>query len=90
MCEMKTILVSVCLIVLATASFCMYWVYPEKNVGPYSEIKIQNPCENEYKKFCLNGGECYYLIDEDIVIVHGFMEENFVTFICGGLRWDFK
>ena len=67
MCEIKTILVSVCLIVPVTASFCMYWVYPEKNVGQYSEIKVQSPCENEYKKYCLNGGECYYLIDEDIV-----------------------
>ena len=54
---MKTILVSVCLIVLVTASFFMYWVYPEKNVGQYSEIKTQNPCENEYKKYCLNGVE---------------------------------
>ena len=67
MYEMKTVLVSVCLNLLATASFCMYWVYPEKNVGQYSEIKIQNPRENEYKKYFLNGGECYYLIDKDIV-----------------------
>ena len=42
MCEMKTSLLSVCLILLVTASFCMYWVYPEKNVRQYSEIKIQN------------------------------------------------
>ena len=67
MCEMKTVLVSVCLIVLVTASFCMYWVYPEKNLGQNSENKIQNPCKNEYKKYCLNGGECYYLNDEDVV-----------------------
>ena len=64
---MKTVLVSVCSILLVTASFCMYWVYPENRVGQYSEIKIQNPCETEYKKCCLNGGECYYLFDEDIV-----------------------
>ena len=36
-------------------------------MGQYSEMKIQNPCENEYTKYCLNGGECYYLIDETIV-----------------------
>ena len=47
MCEMKTDLVSVCLILPVAASFCMYWDYPEKNVGQYSEIKTQNPCENE-------------------------------------------
>ena len=67
MCEMKTALVSVCLILLVTAIFCMYWVYLEKNVGQYREIKNQNPWANEYKKFCLNGGECYYLSDEDAV-----------------------
>ena len=67
MCEMKTDLVSVCLILLLTASFCMYWVYRERNAGQNSEIKFQNPWENEYKKYCLNGGESYYLIDEVIV-----------------------
>ena len=64
---MKTVLVSVCIFLLVKASFGMYWVYPEKKVGQYSEIKNQNSCENEYKKYCLNGGECYYLIDEDIL-----------------------
>ena len=67
MCELKIVLVSVCLILLVTAGFCMYWVYPEKNVGQYSEIKLQNSCKKEHKKYCLNGGECYYLIDEDNV-----------------------
>ena len=61
---MKTVLVSVCLIFLVRASFCMYWVYPAKKVRQYSEIKIQNPCENEYKKYCLNGDACYYIIDD--------------------------
>ena len=64
MCEIKTVLVSVWLILLATASFFINWVYPEKKVGQYREIKLQNRCENEYKMYCLNGGECYYLIDE--------------------------
>ena len=67
MCEMKTVLVSGCLILLVTASFCMYWVYPEKNVGQYSEIKIRSPCENEYKKYRWNGREWSYLFDEDNV-----------------------
>ena len=67
MCEMKTVLVSLCLTLLVTASFCMYCVYPEKKMGLYSEVKYQNHCEIEYKKYCLNGGECYYLTDEDIV-----------------------
>ena len=36
-------------------------------VGHHSKIKSQGPCENEFKMFCLNGGDCYYLVDEDIV-----------------------
>ena len=48
--EMKTVLVSICLILLVTASFCMYWVYAEKNVGQNSEITVQITCRNEYKK----------------------------------------
>ena len=67
MCEMETVIVSVCLILLVTASFCMYWVYPVKNVAQNSEIRFQNPFENEYKKYCLNGGERYYLSDEDVL-----------------------
>ena len=66
MCEIKTVLVSVCLILLVTASFCIYRAYPEKKVGQHSEIKMQNPCKNEYKDYCVNG-ECYYVLEEDIV-----------------------
>ena len=79
--EMKTVLVPVFLILLVTASFGMYWVYPEEKVGQYSEIKSQNLCENEYKKYCLNGGECYYLIDENIVGCN-------CTWFCGGKRCE--
>ena len=81
MCKMKKVLVSVCLILLVTASFCRYEVYPEKNVGQNSGIKIQNPFENEYKKYCLNGGECYYLNDENIVGCN-------CTWFCGGKRCE--
>ena len=67
MCEIKTTLVSVCLILIVTASFCIYRVCPDKKLRHHSGIKIQNLCENECKKYCLKGGECYYLVDEDIV-----------------------
>ena len=36
-------------------------------VGHHSKMEIQGPCENDYKKYCLNGGECCYLIDDIIV-----------------------
>ena len=67
MCEMKTVPASFCLVLLKTATFCMYWVFAEKEKGQYSQTKNPNPCENEYKKYCSNGGECYLLIDEDTV-----------------------
>ena len=68
MCEIKTVLVSACLIFFVTASFCMYLgFYPGKKVRQHVEIKIQNTCENEYNDYCLNGSECYDLVDEDIV-----------------------
>ena len=65
MCEIKTNLV--CSILLVTASSCKYRALREKKVGQHSDVKIQNPCENEYKIYCLNGGECYHLIDEGIL-----------------------
>ena len=67
MCETKTNLVSLSLILLVAASFGMYQAHTEKKVGHRSKIKSQGPCENEYKKYCLNGEECYCLIDEDIL-----------------------
>ena len=65
--EIKTVLVPVCLILLVTASFGINRIYPEEKVGQHSEIKVQSPCENEHIDDCLNGGEGYYLINEDIV-----------------------
>ena len=67
MCETKAVIVSISLILLVAASFGIYQAQTEIKVGLHSKIKSQGPCENEYKKYCLNGAECYYLIDEDIV-----------------------
>ena len=66
MCEIETVLVEATLLVAAT-SFCIYQVTSVKEVGHHSEIKIESLCEKEYKKYFLNGGECYYLVDEIIV-----------------------
>ena len=64
MCEIKTAIFFAALLLAATG-FCIYQVNPK--VEQHSQIKSQDPRENEYKKFCLNGGKCYYLVDEDIV-----------------------
>ena len=64
MCERKAVVVSISLILQAAANFCIYQPHTENKVGQHREIKS---CEKEYKKYCMNGGECYYLVDEDSV-----------------------
>ena len=88
MCETKAVVVSKSIILLVAASFCIYQAHTENKQGQHREIKSESPCEKEYKKYGMNGGECYYLVDEDIVAVtvHGYMEENDVKRTCGGLR----
>ena len=54
-------------LLLAVTGFLISLVNSEKKVGNHSEIKSESPCEKEYKKYCLNGGESSYLDDEDIV-----------------------
>ena len=51
----------------SSTSFCIYQAHTENKVGHHSKIKIQSACGNEHKKYCLYGGECFYLFDEDIV-----------------------
>ena len=73
MCETKAVVVSISLILLVAASFCIYQAHTEKKLGHHSKIESQGPfesqgpCQNQYKKYCLNGGEWYYLVDEYIV-----------------------
>ena len=60
-----------------------------------SKIKSQGPCENEYRKYCLNGGDCYYLVDEDIVgcnctWLFGGKRCEDVKRTCGGTRLKYK
>ena len=79
MCETKAVVVSISLFLLVAASFCIYQAQTEKKVGYYSEIKSESPCNKGYKKYCLNGGDCYYLVDEDIVACN-------CTWLYGGKR----
>ena len=62
MFEIKTVLI-VAALLLAATGFCIHQANPK--VGHCSEIKTESLCEKEYKKYCLNGGECYHLVDED-------------------------
>ena len=66
MCEIKTVLIFAALLLAATGS-CIYQLNSGKKVGHHRGIKSEIPCGKEYNKFCLNCGECYYLVDEDIV-----------------------
>ena len=81
MCETKAVVVSISLILLVAASFCIYQAQTENKLGHHSKIKIQGPCENEYKKYCLNGGDCCYLVDEDFVGCN-------CTWLYGGKRFE--
>ena len=66
MCEIKTVLI-VAVLLLAAAGFYKYQLNSEMKMGQHSENESECPCEKEDKKYCLNGGECDYLVDEDIV-----------------------
>ena len=80
MCEIKTVLIVAALLLEATG-FCINHVNSEKKVGSYSETKSESPCEKVYKEYCLNGRECYYLVDEDIVACN-------CTWLYGGKRCE--
>ena len=80
MCEIKTVLIVAALLITVTG-FCIYQTKTEKKVGHQSEIKSEGPCEKEYKKYCLNGGECFYLVDEDFVACN-------CTWMYGGKRCE--
>ena len=66
MCEVKTVLF-VAALLLAATGFCIYQENSQNKVGHYSEIESESPCGKEYKKYCMNGGECFYLVYEDFV-----------------------
>ena len=78
MCEIKTVLI-VAALLLAVSGFCTYQVKPK--VEQHSEIKSESPCKKEYKEYCLNGGECFYLVDEATVACN-------CTWIYGGKRCE--
>ena len=81
MCETKAVVVLLSIIFLVLASFCIYQAHTENKVEHHSKIKSQAPCENEYKKSCLNGGDCFCLVDEDIVGCN-------CTWVYGGKRCE--
>ena len=80
MCAIKTVIFGAASLLAATG-FCIYQVNSEKKVGHHSVIKSDSPCEKEYKKYCLNAGECYYVVDEEIVAGN-------CTWLYGGQRCE--
>ena len=81
MCEIKAVVISISLILPVATSFGIYQDHTENKVVHHSKIKTQVLCENEYKKYCLNGCDCYYLVDEDIVACN-------CTWLYGGKRCE--
>ena len=78
--ETKTVRLSLSLVLLVAASYCIYQAHTEKKVGHNSEINSEGSCKNWYRKFCLKSGESYYPFDEGMVRCKrtwfGYMEEN--------------
>ena len=68
MYEIKSVIFVAVLLIVA-AGFYTYQVNPK--VGQHREINSESPCEKEYEMYCMNGGDCYYLVDEDIVACNG-------------------
>ena len=80
MCENKTV-IFVAVLLLAGTGFRIYQVNSEKKAEHHSRLKSGSTCEKHYNKNCLNGGECYYLVDEDIVACN-------CTWLYGGKRCE--
>ena len=66
-------LVRFSLFLLVAASFFIYQAQKENKVGQHSKIKNQGTCKN--------GGECYCLTDEDIVLCN-------CIWLHGGRRFE--
>ena len=49
MFETKAVVVSISIILLVAASFCIYQAQTKNEVGHHSKIKRQGPCENELR-----------------------------------------
>ena len=80
MCEIKTVLF-VAVLLLVAAGFYTCQVNSETKVGQHREIESESPCEKDYKKYYMNGGECYYLVDGDNVACK-------CTWLYGGKRCE--
>ena len=85
---LKKDLVTLSLVLLIALVFCIHQNQIEKKMGHHSKINSQGLCENEYKTYCLNGGERYYQVEEGIVRCN-------CTWLNGGKRrekymwWDY-
>ena len=80
MSEIKTVSI-VAVLQLVAAGFYTYQVNSETKVEQHREIKSESPCKKGYKKYCMNGGECYCLVDENIVACN-------CTWLNGGKRCE--
>ena len=80
MCEIETVLI-VANVLLAAMDFCIYQLKSGKKLGHNSHLESGNLFAKEYKKYCLNGGECDYLVEEHIVACNG-------TWLYGGKRCE--
>ena len=75
------VLVGAFFIVITTSLF-IYQVRTTEKMG-----QNPDPCIEEYKDYCMNEGECFSHVEENIIVfVHHFTEGNAVISSCGGIR----
>ena len=59
MCCLKLVVIAIALVSVA---FCIYQLSPQQNV-----VLKTDPFENEYNRYCMSGGNCTYIWDEEVV-----------------------
>ena len=92
MCQTKTILVSLPIILIVASIFCIHRTHTEKKEGHHSEMKTKGPCENEFKIFCLNCGQSFHPVGNVFVGCKSswLYEENDEKSSYGGTGLEFK
>ena len=77
---------------LVAACFCIYQAHTEKKREAIAKSNIKVVAKmSEYQRYCLNGGESYYLVDEDIFGCKGswlYSGVHVVKRTCGGSRLE--
>ena len=65
MCETNSVVLSISILLLLEASFCIYLAHTENKMGHYSQVKVKFLAKKGTRSVVWTG-EGYYPVDEDI------------------------